>query len=175
MTDREHELLRKKYPCIGRDVLMCQHHGTRMYNSIRDDEGRVYGWDTKLVPWERSDKKTLHYYTDERRVGAWFNSTTSRELPVVIVEDVLSARIVNDILSCTAVSLMGTHLPEQIVDKLRGKRVAWALDGDAYRKAVEMHNKCKRYLKDSEAIRLTQDLKCFTQEELIEWGHLHVT
>lgn len=127
------------------------------------DEGMtLYGYTARKLD-DQPGPKTLSFFENKR--GAWYFNPSS--LDVIIVEDQLSAIRASKYIN--AVALMGTDIPEAVLNTLRDKagKIFLALDKDAYRKSLKITMKNAARIKLT-PIKVPKDLKDMNEHELIE-------
>lgn len=114
---------------------------------------------------ERQPKALTHMYEDAPTL-AWNTVDNDGDL-VVVVEDIPSALMLDD-CNYRAVALNGTHLTDEAVAELdqNATRVIWALDRDAFNKAMALDKKYRLLFKSTAVLMLDRDFKNQTWEEV---------
>lgn len=134
----------------------------RLVMPVVDEGMTLYGYTARKLD-DQPGPKTLSFFENKR--GAWYFNPSS--LDVIIVEDQLSAIRASKYIN--AVALMGTDIPEAVLNTLRDKagKIFLALDKDAYRKSLKITMKNAARIKLT-PIKVPKDLKDMNEHELIE-------
>lgn len=134
-------------------------------------EGRHIGWEYRRLPPYNGMKKSLHYRLEPR--GLWAGSWCwgVKHGPVWLVEDVWSAIKVKQELGEQVISLMGTHISQELAMWLRmnySGPIYLALDKDATQKAIDYVRKYSHILPNLRPVFLSKDLKYLNVDQMLE-------
>ena len=148
-----HELQRVIYPCF-------------------DSFGNIWAYNARYYPElaaakKQGEVKSIKYVqTNESCRVAWAKRASSINYDssvTVLVEDQVSAICMAEYFN--SVALLGTNIPQEIWNNIRGTNVVLILDADAQAKAAKQIVKYSPMAKTLRAISIEKDIKDMTHEQ----------
>lgn len=104
----------------------------------------------------------------------WTKADLNKSLPVVVVEDIVSAEKAGQFGTVRGVALLGTHMELERAEEIRkiaqGNPVYIALDKDATGLAIKHYNRFGEVIPFLQVLALDKDLKDMARQET--WGLL---
>ena len=156
---------------LDREWRWTDSYGGRVVMPVRNDRGIATAFNLRSYDEDNSPKSLLHRLMEEAG-QAWYRSSPYASR-VVIVEDQPSALRASTIQGVDSIALLGTDVPESLVDRLRfvyrhEHKVLLALDQDATQKAVELVVRWKHALPTMQVFPLDRDIKDHNPEQFKE-------
>lgn len=155
---------------LDREWQFTDKYGGRVVMPIRNDRGVASGYTLRSYDENNTPKALIHRLM--REVGqSWYRSSPYASR-IVIVEDQPSALRASTIQGVDAIALLGTYVPESLIDRLRfvyrhRHKVLLALDQDATPEAVSAVVKWKKVLPSLEVLPLDKDIKDMSPSEFV--------
>lgn len=143
-----------------------------LYLPIRDSYGTIIGY-LRRDFWSTKGKKAIAYLEPKAVLTSDFSACLSGSkglsVPtVIVVEDQISAIMVNEYANVDVVALIGSHVSQELVEHLWAdlgyRRILIALDEDATKKSLKLAQRYSLY--GAESVMLQKDPKDMTPEEI---------
>ena len=145
---QERRLYMPLFNRLGEEIGVCK----RYFKELNDD--KTINGPKALTYWKPEEKVHIHF---PKNVVGWSQDTTKEATTILLVEDIISAVLLNRQIRTAA--LLGNNIPHNALLSLYNCDIFLCLDQDASINAITLLSKYKLLFNSCNVILLTKDPK----------------